>query len=164
MTAKAAWPFPGSPVVSVADLKLVKTRNVKTPCKATPGSACFDIFVPDDHEPITIEPGKTGTFKTGLKVAIPEGWVMLINSRSGMGFKHQVRLSNCQGVIDSDYREEIGVQLFNDNTDTPVSVNPGDRIAQFWLQPVWSVEIEEVEGLDETERKGGFGSTGGFSG
>ena len=145
-------------------LKILKTRNVKTPSKATPGSACYDIYVPDDiGDTIDLISGSYVTIPTGLRVEIPAGWVMLINSRSGMGFKHRVRLSNAQGVIDSDYRDEIMVQLYKDPGPGMVAIAPGERVAQFWLQPVHEINMVEVESLDLSgDRGGGLGSSGGF--
>jgi dUTP pyrophosphatase len=90
---------------------------------------------------------------------------MLVYSRSGHGFKHQVRLSNCVGVVDSDYVGEVMVQLVSDEVDhdmgrMPMFVKPGDRIAQAMLIPVDQWAIEETTELKETERGDkGFGST-----
>ncbi len=146
------------------ELKIVRTKDVKLPCKATKYSACYDLFIPNDFKE-TILPGKSLlgdnviTIELGIKVEIPFNSVMLINSRSGMGFKHQVRLTNCQGVIDADYRDELKIQLINDSL-IPISIKPGDRVGQFWIQPVWFVDIVEVNELSKTDRSGGFGSTG----
>jgi dUTP pyrophosphatase len=87
---------------------------------------------------------------------------MLIFSRSGHGFKNNIRLSNCTGVIDSDYRGEVQVKLASDDPDGAVfSVAHGDRIAQAMVLPIEQVSFEEVTELSTTERgEGGFGSTG----
>ena len=86
---------------------------------------------------------------------------MLVYSRSGHGFKYGVRLANCVGVIDSDYRGEVGVKLTADQTSEGFFVRNGDRIAQAMIVPVDRVEFEEVEKLSDTDRgTGGFGSTG----
>lgn len=89
---------------------------------------------------------------------------MMVYSRSGHGFKHNTRLSNCVGVIDSDYRGELLVKLTMDdeclNTDVELEVIPGDRIAQAMLIPIERVSFELVDELSETKRTGGFGSTG----
>lgn len=127
------------------------------PTYATDGSACFDLYALDFEGE-----NKTGTLviKTGLAFEIPDGWQMLIFSRSGHGFKHDVRLANCVGVIDSDYRGEIKVKITLDR-DGSFIVNQGDRIAQAQLIPVHRVTFEEVSELAETARgEGGFGSTG----
>lgn len=100
------------------------------------------------------------TFDTGLAFEIPPGWVMLIFSRSGHGFKSQTRLANCVGVIDSDYRGQVSVRLTVD-AGGGLSVAHGDRIAQAMLVPIPRVELIEVDELSDTERgAGGFGSTG----
>lgn len=127
----------------------------------TAGAACFDLHAicatefkahPNDvHATI---------FRTGLSFEIPQGWVMLIYSRSGHGFKDALRLSNCVGVIDSDYRGEVQISLRLDG-DNSFHVETGDRIAQAMLIPAPQCEIEVVSELSETKRgEGGFGSTG----
>lgn len=127
------------------------------PTYASDGAACFDLR--------TIEAGEVGayqanTFRTGLAFEIPDGHVMLVFSRSGHGFKHGLRLANCVGVIDADYRGEVMVRLRNDG---PIrfGFEPGDRVAQAMILPVPSVEMGEVAELSTTQRgAGGFGSTG----
>lgn len=127
------------------------------PAYSTEGSACFDLQATN----MSIVPsGGWSTFSTGLAFALPENHVMLIFSRSGHGFKNSVRLSNCVGVIDSDYRGEVKVKLHNDG-EQPLMVNAGDRIAQAMVIPIQRVAFTEVDELPETARgKGGFGSTG----
>lgn len=133
--------------------------NAQLPVKATTGSACFDIFAANDA-PININVVDPAPIPTGLKPIIPEGYALMIYSRSGYGFSHGVRLVNCVGVIDSDYHEEIMVKLRQDGMFTPdYVVNPGDRIAQAMLIPLTEVEIEQVAAVDPNDR-GGFGSTG----
>ena len=131
----------------------------------TPGAACFDLHalypgganIVDDEAQV---------IRTGLSFEIPVDHVMLVFSRSGHGFKDNVRLSNCVGVIDEDYRGEVKVKLRKDAdiTDTEVrffTVNHGDRIAQAMILPVQQFQIVEVDELGATERgAGGFGSTG----
>ena len=88
---------------------------------------------------------------------------MLVFSRSGQGFKDAVRLANCTGVIDSDYRGDVKVKLQRDHAehDLPVFVDHGDRIAQAMIIPVEQAQFEVVDELSETQRgTGGFGSTG----
>lgn len=141
---------------------LPKSQDAMLPFYGTAGAACFDLSVPNRQPSVQIPPGQWATFDTGLIFEVPEGNVMLIGSRSGMGFKNQVRLSNCIGFIDSDYRGTVGVQLFNDGKSA-VTINAGDRIAQAMIVEVPRVEFEVVDTLSETERgSGGFGSTGGF--
>lgn len=127
------------------------------PKKATDGAACFDIRSADNTE---IAPKNSGVVRTGLKFKIPAGYVMLVFSRSGHGFKNGVRLANSVGVIDSDYRGEVKVKLQNDGDET-FSVRYGDRVAQAMLLPVPCVPMVAGVVTEDTERgSGGFGSTG----
>lgn len=133
--------------------------NAIIPKYATRGSACFDLHsvgegvVDDIRHPSWI-------FPTGLAFEVPEGYVMLVFSRSGHGFKNNVRLSNCVGVIDSDYRGEIKVSLAADS-EGRLDVKYGDRIAQAMILPVQQVSFALVDELSDTDRgTGGFGSTG----
>lgn len=134
------------------------------PQYATGGAGCFDLHAIDCGQQSPVWGSGPGvTFRTGLAFEIPHGHVMLIFSRSGHGFKHETRLANCTGVIDSDYRGEVMVRLVRDggNTLDILRVNPGDRIAQAMLVPIPRVRLEEVSELSETARgAGGFGSTG----
>jgi dUTP pyrophosphatase len=128
------------------------------PAYATAGSACFDIATIDDN--IDIGPGGFTILKTDLAFEIPPGYVMMVYSRSGHGFKNGVRLANSVGVIDSDYRGELMVKLHNDGNRV-FSVNQGDRIAQAMIVPVTQVTFDATEELSDTARgTGGFGSTG----
>jgi dUTP pyrophosphatase len=145
-------------------LKIKKLHpDAIVPAYQSAGAACFDLHAVLDHGEFTIEPESGHAFlpiRTGLAVEVPPGWVMLIFSRSGHGFKHGIRLANCVGVIDSDYRGEVQVKLHNDGEEF-VTIRPGDRIAQAMLIPVPAVELVEVEELTDTARgAGGFGSTG----
>lgn len=133
-------------------------EEAKIPQYATDGAACFDIAALDSG---VVYSGCAKQFRTGLAFEIPEDHVMLIFSRSGHGFKNGVRLSNCVGVIDSDYRGELGVKLHNEGDFKSLEVNPGDRIAQGMIIKYDRVQFEELTELSTTERgDGGFGSTG----
>lgn len=145
-------------------LKL-KHPDVKVPTYATDGSGCFDIYADAidglgmwcvsvfENNPVIVP--------TGLFFEIPEGHVMLIFSRSGHGFKNDVRLANCTGIIDSDYRNEILVKLTADGKGE-MQVKKGDRIAQGMIIPYPKVQFVVADELSTTERNiGGFGSTGG---
>lgn len=128
------------------------------PTYATDGSGCFDIYTMLNGDTDYNEPH---TYSTGLAFEVPEDQVMLIFSRSGHGFKNDVRLSNCVGVIDSDYRGELKVKLTCDKIGWGLEVNAGDRIAQGMIIPVAKVSFEEVSELSETVRGSkGFGSSG----
>lgn len=136
---------------------VVYGEDRRVPQYASDGAACFDIEV---NESGLVPPHGSHTFGTGIRVQLRPGQVLLVCSRSGMAFKHGVRLVNSVGVIDSDYRGEIQVGLRND-TDTPYSVKKGDRVAQGLIMPVRRVEWVKLKELDPTVRgHGGFGSTG----
>ena len=127
---------------------------------ATDGSACADVraIVPDGM--IWIPPRRSAVIKTGLACSIPRGWDLTVYSRSGHGIKSGIRLANGTGIIDSDYRGELMVCLFNDSIE-PFKVTHLDRIAQ--IKPTLAVRADfiEVDYLDDTGRgDGGFGSTG----
>ena len=129
----------------------------KTPVYATDGAACFDVFSIDSG---MVAVGGSLIFGTGLSFEVPKGFALFLFSRSGHGFTSDVRLANCVGVIDSDYRGEVKVKLTNDGYN-PFIVNAGDRICQGVLLPANQVELTEVSNLSDTERgTGGFGSTG----
>ena len=110
--------------------------------------------------PITIDPGQTFVVKTGLTMEIPEGYVGLIYARSGLATKRGLAPSNKVGVIDSDYRGEIMVALYN-QSELPQKIEPGERIAQLVIAPYLQGVFNEVDELSDTTRgAGGFGSTG----
>lgn len=132
--------------------------DVQMPTYASAGAACFDIRAYTPKADSTSF-NDTCVFDTGLKVEVPEGHVMLIFSRSGHGFNSGVRLANCTGVIDSDYRGELLVKLATDGFEG-FSVAHGDRIAQAMVIPCRQIDLVEGE-LSETDRgENGFGSTG----
>lgn len=131
-------------------------KDAKEPIYATPGSACFDLYSTNYG---LVPRNGSYVFNTGLAFDIPSSYVMLVFSRSGDGFKQGVRLANCTGVIDSDYRGEVKVKLRAD--EELKIVTKGDRIAQAMLVPIPLVLFQEVEELSETIRgEEGFGSTG----
>ena len=132
------------------------------PFFATLGAACFDLHAYMPTESAGVQPGDSKTFHTGLQVEVPFGYVLQIFSRSGHGFKNNVRLSNCVGIIDSDYRGEICIKLIQDELSNPYfEVRNGDRIAQAMLVEIPAVRFVDTEELSDTARgAGGFGSTG----
>lgn len=144
-------------------LRIQKTHPAaQVPEYATDGAACFDLCAILDA-PTNIIGSVPQTIRTGLAFEIPDGYAMLIFSRSGAGFKSDTRLANCVGVIDSDYRGEVMVRLTRDQTtkSSPMFVANGDRIAQACLVAVPRVTFEACEQLTLTDRgAGGFGSTG----
>jgi dUTP pyrophosphatase len=135
----------------------------KMPTYATDGSGWFDLYAINTL-PRLVQEGYPVVFDTGLAFEIPPGYGMFVLSRSGHGFKFDTRLSNCVGCIDSDYRGEVKVKLTCDverDEAMPMSVMPGDRIAQACILPIPRVSFAFVDELGETARgKGGFGSTG----
>lgn len=138
------------------------TNTAILPAFATAGAACFDL-----HADLKSEDGceqiifsYEHVFRTGLAFDIPKGYALMVYSRSGHGFKNDVRLANCVGVIDSDYTGEVKVKLTIDH-DGSFTVSHGDRIAQAMLIKVPCVQLVEVDELKTTERgANGFGSTG----
>lgn len=135
--------------------------EVKLPVYATGGAARFDFFAFDIAE---VRPrARTVIFRTGLAFEIPFEKEMVIMGRSGLGFKHNIRLANCEGVIDSDYRDEVMIALTADSDEgfaQLVALRPGDRIAQGKIQDAERAGFREVTALSQTSRTGGFGSSG----
>lgn len=130
-----------------------------TPTYGTEFAAGADLYACTD-ESITINPGETQFIHTGLAMEIPEGLVGLIYARSGMACKKGVAPANKVGVIDSDYRGEIIVALYN-HSETPLVVNNGERVAQMVYAPYYHAQFTEVNELEDSVRgEGGFGSTG----
>lgn len=124
------------------------------PTRATPGSAGMDLYAIDD---VVIQPGDIKLLKLGIKVAIPEGYYGRIAPRSGLAVKYGIDV--LAGVVDADYRHEVGVVLINHGKEA-YTVKKHDRIAQLIIERIAVVNTEEVESLDDTQRSGGFGSTG----
>ena len=141
-------------------LKLMRVREgAIIPKQATAGSAGYDLCACMDA-PQTIEPGERCVFPSGLAAEIPAGTAGFVFTRSGLGIKKGIHVTNGVGVIDSDYRGEIQIGLHNLSTE-PYTVQPGERIAQMIIMPYFEPVIEEVTSLTETDRgAGGFGSTG----
>lgn len=142
--------------------------DVQLPEYATRGSACFDISAniqASEYEADAIVFNKKVVIGTGLKFEIPHNHVMLVFSRSGHGFKEDMRLANCVGVIDSDYRGELKVKLSKDHVPCGKNelrtVKHGERIAQGMIIPYEQVQFVLADELSSTERgEGGLGSTG----
>jgi len=133
-------------------------KKPQNPFFATDGAAGLDLSVFGND--ITIAPHGHSVVPTGIKVAIPQGYVGLIYVRSSLGIKRGIMLSNSVGVIDSDYRGELLVSLYNTSSETQ-TLKSGERIAQLVIVPYLRPELEEKDELDETERnEGRFGSTG----
>lgn len=132
---------------------------VKLPEYKTSGASGLDLMA-FLKEPIEIKPKTSSLIPTGLSVAFSENYEIQIRPRSGLAAKKNITVLNTPGTIDSDYRGEIKVIIYN-HGDEKFLVNNGDRIAQMILAPVVKMELEEVNNLPESIRgKDGFGSTG----
>ena len=133
--------------------------NAQLPTYGSQFAAGADLYACLDA-PVTIAPGESVWIPTGIALEVPEGCAGLVYARSSMGVKRGLAPANKVGVIDSDYRGEIRVVLLN-HSNQPQSVEPGERVAQFIITPVFTPEYEEVDALSDTQRgTGGFGSTG----
>ena len=143
----------------IVKYKKLDARAV-VPQYATPGAAAADLCAVLDA-PLTLEPGQRAMVPTGLAIELPgPDCVALVYARSGLAIKQGVTLSNCVGVIDSDYRGEIKVGLVNLGA-APVTLAPGERVAQLCIAPVWQATFSPAQELSDTDRgAGGFGSTG----
>ena len=140
---------------------LVKKLNpkVQLPSYKTEGSSGMDLMAFIESS-IKIDPNTSAIIPTGISVAIPNDVEIQIRPRSGLAAKSSISVLNTPGTIDSDYRGEIKVILFNHSSKEFI-VNNNDRIAQIILVPILKINFEEVDNLPETVRgSGGFGSTG----
>ncbi len=139
------------------DLKAKKThKDAKLPQYGHTGDAGLDLFSSIDF---VLDKGRVEAIPSGIKVAIPDGYVGLIWDKSGVSLKGVHRLA---GVIDSGYRGEVKVVMIN-LSDKPFTIQKGMKIAQMLVQPITMVRVVETEDLDDTSRgEGGFGSTGKF--
>ena len=140
---------------------LIKKLNptVKLPKYETSGASGVDLtaFI---EEAIDLKPKESFLIPTGLSVAFSEDFEIQIRPRSGLAAKNNISVLNTPGTIDSDYRGEIKVIIYNHGSENFL-INNGDRIAQMILTPVLKMEFEEVNDLPKSIRgKGGFGSTG----
>ena len=132
---------------------------VKLPAYKTDGASGMDImaFI---KEPISLKPNSSCLIPTGLSVAFSNDFEIQIRPRSGLAAKNNISVLNTPGTIDSDYRGEIKVILFN-HGNSNFLINNKDRIAQMILTPVIKMDFEETDNLPKTIRgEGGFGSTG----
>ena len=132
---------------------------VKLPSYKTSGASGMDLmaFI---KEPINVKSKTSSLIPIGLSVAFSEDYEIQIRPRSGLAAKNNVSVLNTPGTIDSDYRGEIKVIIFNHGNDDFI-INNGDRIAQMVLTPVLKIELQEIDELPKTIRgEGGFGSTG----
>ena len=132
---------------------------VELPAYKTEGASGMDLMALL-NEPINLKPNSSCLVPTGLAVAFSNDFEIQIRPRSGLAAKKNISILNTPGTIDSDYRGEIKVIIYNHGKEDFI-INNGDRIAQMILTPVLKIELEETKELPESIRgKGGFGSTG----
>lgn len=136
-------------------IKVVLDEGAYMPERAHPADAGFDLR---SRTEVCINPRGSAFFDTGVRVAIPEGYVGFLKAKSGLNVKHDITGT---GVIDSGYTGTIGVKLYNNSNLNSYQVKPGDKIIQLVILKLPQVEMFLTEKLDDTERgEGGFGSTG----
>ena len=145
--------------MKLEELKIKKLdEKAIIPTYGTEYSAGADLYALLDED-LEIKPGETVMIGTGLAMAIPTGYAGLIYARSSLGSKKGLAPANKVGVIDSDYRGEIKVPLFNQSKETQI-ITKNERIAQIIFTPYLKVNFQETNELDDTNRgTGGFGST-----
>ncbi|MDZ4166450.1 MAG: dUTP diphosphatase [Coriobacteriia bacterium] len=132
--------------------------DLPLPSYAHAGDAGLDLYAAEDR---TLAPFERGLVRTGIAVAIPDGYAGFIQPRSGLAIKRGLSFVNTPGLIDSRFRGEIILIAINLDPAGPLAISRGERIAQLVIQRVEHARLTEVDALDETERgEGGFGSTG----
>jgi len=132
------------------------SENAKVPTQGTKSAAGYDLYAAED---VIVNTMGRKLVKTNISISIPEGYYGRIAPRSGLAYKNGIDV--LAGVIDSDYRGDIGVILFNSDHNLDFDVKVGDRIAQIIIEKCHSVNWVETDNLDSSERSGkGFGSTG----
>ena len=141
------------------NVKVINRSKHDLPKYETSLSAGVDVRANLDA-PVIIQPMERALIKTGLFIELPEGFECQVRPRSGLAFKHGITVLNSPGTIDADYRGEVGVLLIN-LSNTPFTIEDGERVAQLVFAEYKQVRWEETSELNETERgAGGFGSTG----
>jgi dUTP pyrophosphatase len=137
--------------------RLPHAEGLPLPTQATPGAAGYDLVSAENG---TLGPLERKLFRTGIAIAVPEGFECQIRPRSGLALRHGITLPNTPATIDSDYRGELMIPMVNLGTE-PFEVTRGMRIAQMIIARVERVTFTPVDRLPETSRgEGGFGSTG----
>ncbi|PCG19241.1 dUTP diphosphatase [Brachyspira sp. G79] len=139
-------------------IKIINRSSNPLPKYQTEGSSGLDLHANLD-KPITLNKNDIVLVPTGLFIEIPEGYEAQIRSRSSLALKNGIFCLNSPATIDSDYRGELKIILAS-LTDTPFTINHGDRIAQIVFAKVERIDFEEADSISETQRgEGGFGST-----
>ncbi len=139
---------------------LISTTDdtVPIPAYSHPGDAGADLTT---REAVTLAPGERVTVRTGVRIALPAGYVALVHPRSGLAAKHGVTIVNAPGTVDAGYRGELKVTLLNTDAHESVQFAIGDRIAQLLIQRVEHAKFVPVASLPGSHRgESGFGSTG----
>ena len=132
--------------------------DLPLPGYARAGDAGLDLLAAED---VTLSPGERAAIRTGIALAIPEGYAGFVHARSGRALNDGLGLANAPGLIDSGYRGEIKVVAVNLDPTREIHVKRGDKVAQLVLQAVERAELEEVDALPASDRSdGGFGSSG----
>ena len=132
--------------------------DVPVPAYSHPGDAGADLTT---RTAVTLAPGQRATVPTGVRIALPAGYVALVHPRSGLAARHGITVVNGPGTVDAGYRGEIAVTLLNTDTHNAVEFAVGDRIAQLVIQRVEHASFVAVAALPGSHRgEGGFGSTG----
>jgi dUTP pyrophosphatase len=145
--------------VRVPIARLSSAQDLPLPAYATEGSAGCDLCASVDNERV-LAPGERALVPTGVRIALPPGYEAQVRPRSGLALEHGLMLPNAPGTIDSDYRGELKVIVWNSGSK-PFVIRRGDRIAQLVIAPVTRVAWVEQPDLDATSRgSGGFGHTG----
>jgi len=138
--------------------RLPSNPDLPLPERATPQAAGYDIRSAEDE--VVLAPGEIRLVGTGLLMELPEGVECQVRPRSGLALKHGITLPNSPGTIDPDYRGEVKIIMQNSGTKS-VTLSRGERVAQLVFARFEALDVEEVDGLSDTERGvGGFGSTG----
>ena len=139
-------------------IKLLR-KNAKIPQQKNKGDAGFDLYANIDQD-VQVAPRSTMLIKTGIAIEIPSGYYGALHTRSGIGTKRNLRLANCTGIIDSDYRGELLVAVYNDSNQGQI-LNNKERFAQIVIMPYLKYDINVVDELNTPqENHDGFGSTG----
>ncbi len=135
--------------------------GVPVPGYAHAGDAGADLVTRVD---VVVPPQGRVTVPTGVAIALPDGFAAFVHPRSGLAARHGLTIVNAPGTVDAGYRGEIAVTLLNTDTEQPVELHRGDRVAQLVIQRVERARFVEVERLPGSDRgAGGFGSSGGWS-
>ncbi|XPP25920.1 MAG: dUTP diphosphatase [Leucobacter sp.] len=144
-------------MIDVVELPTIADET-HLPAYARPGDAGADLR---STEALDLGPGERALVGTGIRFALPVGYVAFVVPRSGLAVKHGITVLNAPGTIDAGYRGEIKVPMLNTDRSESFRIEPGDRIAQLIVMPVSRAEFVSVAELPDSERgAGGFGSTG----